>query len=98
MNDKIAKQIFKEIAGKNMVYYNEDAFKNTHNTLYRTILLSIKEAYRIGEEKNKEALDTLNELVQVKEWKEKYGKDAQYLKAQPIAWSNAEKVLKKSKS
>lgn len=41
-------------------------------------------------------LEALEELIQVKEWKDKYGKDAQYLKAQPIAWENAKKVLEKA--
>lgn len=43
-----------------------------------------------------ELLGALEELIQVKEWKDKYGKDAQYLKAQPIAWENAKKVLEKA--
>lgn len=43
-----------------------------------------------------ELLEALQELLQVKEWKDKYGKDAQYLKAQPIAWKNAENAIKKA--
>jgi len=43
-----------------------------------------------------ELLQSLQELFQVKEWKDKYGKDEQYLKLQPIAWSNAQKVLEKA--
>lgn len=43
-------------------------------------------------------LEALEELIQVKEWKDKYGKDAQYLKAQPIAWENAKKALEKALS
>ena len=43
-----------------------------------------------------ELLQALQELLQVKEWKDKYGKDEQYLKAQPVAWSNAQKVLEKT--
>ena len=50
MNDNEAKNIFKKNAKINMVYYNEDTFKNTHNKLYKNILESIKEAYRLGKE------------------------------------------------
>jgi len=47
-------------------------------------------------ERYNEAIEVLEELVQVKEWKDEYGKDAQYLKAQPIAWKNAQSVLNKA--
>jgi len=50
MNDNEAKNIFKKNAEINMVYYNEKTFKNTHNNLYKNILESIKEAYRLGKE------------------------------------------------
>ncbi len=45
---------------------------------------------------SKDLLEALQELIQVKEWKEKYGKDEQYLKAQPTAWSNAQKAIEKA--
>lgn len=47
-------------------------------------------------ERYNEAIESLKELMQVKEWKDEYGKDAQYLKAQPMAWSNAQSVLNKA--
>ena len=40
-------------------------------------------------------LQALHELLQIKEWKDKNGKDKHYLKAQPLAWSNAKKILEK---
>lgn len=43
-----------------------------------------------------ELLEALQELLQVKEWKDKYGKDDQYLKAKPIVWRNAENAIKKA--
>jgi len=43
-----------------------------------------------------ELLNALYELIQVKEWKEKYGKDEHYLKAQPTAWKNAQEVIEKA--
>lgn len=43
---------------------------------------------RIGELES-----ALTELIQVKEWKDKYGKDEHYLKAQPIAWGNAKRLF-----
>ena len=48
MDDNEAKNIFKKNAEINMVYYNENTFKNTHNNLYKNILESIKEAYELG--------------------------------------------------
>ena len=45
-----------------------------------------------------ELLQALHELIQVKEWKDKYGKDEHYLKAQPTAWNNAKEVLEKALS
>lgn len=43
----------------------------------------------------KEAGEALHELIQVKDWKDEYGKDEQYQKAMPIAWQNAREVLSK---
>lgn len=43
-----------------------------------------------------ELLEALQELIQVKDWKDIYGKDAQYLKAQPVAWNNAIEAIKKA--
>ena len=45
-----------------------------------------------------ELLQALHELIQVKEWKDKYGKDEHYLKAQPTAWNSAKEVLEKALS
>lgn len=39
----------------------------------------------------------LEELVQLKEWKDKHGKDEHYLNAQPTAWNNAKEALKNAK-
>ena len=66
MEDIEAMNLFKEIAKDNMVYYNEDSFKNTHNNLYRTILLSIKEAYKQG--KNTEIQNDLNPYSPTANW------------------------------
>lgn len=41
-------------------------------------------------------LEALQELLQVKEWKDKHGKDEHYLKAQPSAWSNAIAAIQKA--
>lgn len=35
----------------------------------------------------------LEELIQVKDWKDKNGKDEHYEKAQPLAWENARKAI-----
>ena len=40
--------------------------------------------------------NALNELLQVKEWKDKNGKDEHYSNAQPIAWENARKAINKA--
>lgn len=45
---------------------------------------------------SKDLYFALKELIQVKEWKDKNGKDEHYLKAQPIAWDNARKALEKA--
>lgn len=41
--------------------------------------------------------EALEELVQVKIWKDKNGKDEHYLKTQPVAWENAIKALENAK-
>lgn len=38
--------------------------------------------------------DALNELIQVKEYKDNNGKDEHYLNAKDIAWDNAKKAIK----
>ena len=43
-----------------------------------------------------ELLEALQELLQVKEWKDKNGKDEHYLKAQPVAWQNAKAAINKA--
>ena len=43
-----------------------------------------------------ELLEALQNLVALKELKDKSGKDENYLKAQPIAWENAKKVISKA--
>lgn len=44
---------------------------------------------------NKELVEALEALVQVKDWKDKHGKDEHYERSQPIAWGNARKALLK---
>lgn len=44
---------------------------------------------------NKELVTALDELVQLKNWKDKNGKDEHYVRSQPIAWSNAKEALAK---
>lgn len=44
---------------------------------------------------NKELVQALNELVQLKDWKDKNGKDEHYVRSQPTAWENAKKALAK---
>lgn len=39
----------------------------------------------------------LEELVQLKEWKDKHGKDEHFLNAHPTAWNNAKEALKNAK-
>ena len=39
----------------------------------------------------------LEELVQLKEWKDKHGKDEHYLKHQPMAWVYAQSLIQKHK-
>lgn len=41
-------------------------------------------------------LEALRGLLEVKEWKDKHGKDEHYLKAQTIAWENAKAAIKKA--
>jgi len=41
-------------------------------------------------------LDALQQLIIVKEYKDKNGKDDTYLKAQPIAWDLAKKAIEKA--
>jgi len=43
-----------------------------------------------------ELFSALYDLVQVKEWKDKNGKDEHYSNAQPIAWENARKAINKA--
>jgi hypothetical protein len=45
---------------------------------------------------SKDIYFALEHLIQLKDWKDKHGKDEHYLKAQPIAWDNARKALKKA--
>ena len=47
---------------------------------------------------NSEALEALKDLVQLKEWKDRFGKDEHYLQHQPIAWKNAVMVIKNAQS
>lgn len=44
---------------------------------------------------SKDIYEALEDLIQVKEWKDKNGKDEHYLKAQPVAWENARKAIDK---
>ena len=44
---------------------------------------------------NKELIEALHELVQLKDWKDKNGKDEHYVRSQPAAWENARKALAK---
>lgn len=46
-------------------------------------------------EEIKELKEAISELIQVKDWKDKYGKDEHYLKAMPIAWENVRKLIQK---
>ena len=43
-----------------------------------------------------ELLEALQELLQVKEWKDKNGKDEHYLKARTVAWENAKAAVTKA--
>lgn len=42
-----------------------------------------------------ELKEALSELIQVKDWKDKHGKDEHYLKAISIAWENVRKLIQK---
>lgn len=39
--------------------------------------------------------DALLDIIQVNEWKEKYGEDERYLQALPVALKNAKKLIQK---
>jgi len=41
-------------------------------------------------------LKALQELVEVKDWKDKNGKDEHYEKSQPVAWKNAKAAIAKA--
>ena len=41
-------------------------------------------------------LKALEELISLKIWKDKFGKDSHYLEVQPIAWENAQKAIDKA--
>lgn len=41
-------------------------------------------------------LKALQELIEVKDWKDKNGKDEHYEKSQPVAWKNAKAAIKKA--
>jgi len=43
-------------------------------------------------------LESLQELIQVKDWKDKYGKDEHYIKAMPLAWKNAKELVSEYES
>ncbi len=55
----------------------------------------------VGERKETENIQELREalenLVQLKDWKDRHGKDEHYKKHQPAAWDNARIVLSKLK-
>lgn len=44
---------------------------------------------------NEELVEALEQLVQLKDWKDKHGKDEHYERSQPVAWGNARKALLK---
>ena len=46
--------------------------------------------------KSPELLEALYELLSLKKWKDEFGKDDWYLEKQPLAWSNAQKVLEET--
>ena len=50
------------------------------------------ELTQLREERN-ELRSVLSDLVQLKDWKDKYGKDEHYLNAQPGAWESARKAI-----
>lgn len=50
MTDTQVRKLFKKLAKENMVYYNDKLFKSTHSSLYKTVNLAIKEAYKQGQE------------------------------------------------
>jgi len=41
-------------------------------------------------------LEALNELIQLKDWKDKHGKDMHYVTSQPKAWENARNAIKEA--
>ena len=43
-----------------------------------------------------EMKEALEELIQLKDWKDKNGKDEHYTKEQSIAWDNARKSIEKA--
>jgi hypothetical protein len=45
---------------------------------------------------NEQLRNCLENLVQLKEWKDKYGKDEHYLINQPRAWDRAKEILNPS--
>ncbi len=55
----------------------------------------------VGERKEaeniRELMEALDSLVQLKDWKDRHGKDEHYEKHQPAAWDNARIVLSKLK-
>ena len=63
------------------------------------IIEMMDDAKDMGLYKDKvEELETaLEELIQVKEYKDKYGKDQRYEEAKEYAWNNAKRVLNKLK-
>lgn len=68
--------------GRDACGINHDELSAAHEAEIKELT---EQAYKLA--------DALRELVQVKEWKDKHGKDEHYCKAQPIAWSNAQQTL-----
>lgn len=63
----------------------EDLFEATNGELETQNIMSI----------NEEIKEALTELVRLKDYKKKHGKDDRYVVEQPFAWKRARKVLKK---
>jgi hypothetical protein len=63
-------------------------------TLHPIIVEEISRLHKIAE-RCKKLESALEELIQVKDYKDKHGKDEQYKSAQPIAWKNAREALNK---
>jgi hypothetical protein len=83
-----------ELWDKHSEYINEDIY--SLETIAGTLMMRRSEFMKAVDglqSENERLREVLENLIQLKDWKDKYGKDEHYTKHQPAAWDAARAAL-----